>query len=968
MTLRRLTATVPALALSAAALALLPAAGQASGADETPSFHRTSTYPVYKNLPTSVPASSATVAEISDVSPDGRTLVYTDALGKRIGFLDISDPSDPRGAGSLSLAQLGDAEDEPTSVAVVGKYVLVVVNTSESFANPSGRLDVVRLSDSKRLRSIDLQGQPDSIDVNADGTRAIVAIENERDESFKPVGGSKGDLPQLPAGFVQVLDLDGAVDDWTATKVPFTSGDGSALASFTAAGIVEPTDPEPEYVSINGQDQAVVTLQENNGVVLVDLASKEVTKVFSSGSVAVSGIDVTKDATIDQTGSIPLTPREPDAVAWVDDHHVATANEGDWKGGTRGWTVFDTRTGEPTWDAGNTLERLAVRTGLHNEDRAAKKGVEIEGLSIATINGTRYAFVGSERSNFVAVYDVSDPAAPHYLQVLPTTNGPEGILPIASRGLLAVSSETDDAAKGVRSSVALYALGQGGSTFPTIESDDVPGQDGTPIGWSALGALTADPVDPTTLYTASDTVLTNGRIFTVDVSGTPARITRETLVKDGEGAPVALDVEGLFARPQGGFWLASEGATGAGNKLVRTDAAGVVQEAVPLPAEIAAHVGKWGFEGVTATNDAEGEHVWTVVQRPLWKDPTASPLDDLEGDDVTRIGRYDVADGTWHWFGYRLSAPQRGAGDWTGLSEITAVDDDTLAVIERDKLNGPSARIKRVYTVDVPAGADGLAGLEGDLPVLDKTLALDVLPALRSTNGWTQEKLEGFTIAADGRLYGVTDNDGLADATGETVFLRLGQAATVFSDQLATSTSIDVKTSWAYGVTPSATVKVAGAHVAGSVTLLDGGRTLATKTLVDGTAVFPLASLRPGTHHLTARFGGGPLAAASSSEPATVKVSKASSSASLTANDRSVRQGQKVTFSVKVSAEGTTPAGKVQLRRGSTVVKTVTLSRGRATVRLTQTRRGTFAYTVRYLGSSTASGSTSKPVKVTVRR
>lgn len=955
---RRLAALTPVVALLAAPVALLPSAQ----ADDAPtSFQRTATYPVYKNLPSNVPATSPTVAEISDVSPDGETLVYTDALGKRIGFLDISDPSNPRGAGSLSLAQLGDADDEPTSVAVVGTYVLVVVNTSESFTKPSGRLDVVRLSDAKRVRSIDLGGQPDSIDVDASGKRGIVAIENERDEDFKPAGKSKGDLPQLPAGFLQVLDLDGPVADWSATKLPLTQQDGSALTSFTDADITEPTDPEPEYVTINGKGQAAVTLQENNGVVVVDLASREIEKVFSAGSVAVTGIDTAKDGRIDQSGSIPATPREPDAIAWVDDEHVATANEGDWKGGTRGWTVFDASTGSVTWDAGNTLERLAVRTGLHNEDRAAKKGVEIEGLSTATIDGTRYAFVGSERSNVVAVYDIDDPSKPAFRQVLPTTNGPEGLLPIPSRNLLAVSSETDDAAKGVRATVGLYELGQGAPTWPTIESDD--DATGAPIGWSALGALSADPKDPTTLYTASDTVLTDGRIFTVDVSEQPARITKETVVTDG-GQPTKLDVEGLFARPQGGFWLASEGATGAANQLVRTDASGAVQQRVPLQADIAAHVSKWGLEGVTATNDAEGEHVWTVIQRPLWKDPTASPLEDQEGDDVARIGRYDVTDGTWHWFGYRLSSPQQGAGDWTGLSEVTAVDDDTLAVIERDKLNGPSARVKRVYTVDV--SGSGLPGLEGDLPVLEKKLAIDVLPALRATEGWTQEKLEGFTIAADGRLYGVTDNDGLTDATGETVFLRLGRATDAFADALATTTTLEVPSSWRFGKAPRATISVSG-RATGGVTLKDGDRTVGEATLTSGRATVSLSSLKPGRHRLTAQFGGSALAAGSTSEPVTVTVQKATSTSRLSVSRTSVRQSEKVTFSARVTAPGATPTGKVQIRRGSKVVRTLTLSKGAATVTLTLNARGTASFTVRYLGSSTVDASTSRAVQVRVR-
>ncbi len=961
MNLRRPATAVTALAVSAVALAV-PAATSPSVAAEKPrSFERMATYPVYKNLPADLPASSPTVAEISDVSPDGDTLVYTDALGKRIGFLDISDPSAPKGAGSLSLAQLGDADDEPTSVAVVGKYVLVVVNTSESFANPSGRLDVVRLADAKRVRSIDLGGQPDSIDVS--GTRGIVAIENERDEEAKPAGGSKGDLPQLPAGFLQVLDLQGPVSGWSATKLPLTKDDGSPLDSFVAAGVVEPTDPEPEYVTINGRGEAAVTLQENNAVLTVDLAERTVTKVFSAGTASVSGIDTKKDGLIDQTGSITDVRREPDSIAWVDDDHVATANEGDWKGGTRGWTVFDARSGAVVWDAGAELERLAVRLGLHNEDRAAKKGVEPEGLSVAEIGGTRYAFVGSERSNFVAVYDVEDPAEPRYLQTLPTTNGPEGLLPIPSRGLLAVSSETDDAATGVRATVGLYRLGGETPAFPTIESADVAG---APIGWSALGALSGDPTDPKRVYAASDAVLTKGRIFGVDVSRTPAVITDETVVTEG-GSPLTLDVEGLFARPQGGFWLASEGTTGAGNQLVRTDADGVVQQKVALPAEIAAHVGKWGLEGVTATTDATGEHVWTVIQRPLWTDPTAADLEPFDDDDVARIGRYDVADGSWHWFGYRLSSPRQGSGDWMGLSEITAVDDDTFAVVERDKLNGPAARVKRVHTVDVPADETGLAGLEGDLPVLDKRLAIDVLPALKAPNGLVQEKLEGFTIAADGSLYGVTDNDGLKDATGETVFLRLGTATKAFADALATTTTLQIPRTWTYGRVPRATVTVSGARATGTVELLAGGKVVGRGTLKDGAASIALSAVRPGRVGLTARFGGSALAGASVSGPVVVTVARATTSSSLRASDTSVRTGAKVTFAVKVAATGTTPGGKVQVRRGSTVVKTLTLSRGTALVRLTQSKKGTHRYTVRYLGSDLAAPSTSKAVTVKVR-
>lgn len=773
---RRLAVALTALSLTTVTVAVASGAGASADAKlpgirgaSAGQFHRTATYPVYLNRPAGVAADAETVAEISAATPNGKTLVYTDAAGKRVGFLDISNPGRPVGAGSLDLAEIGHADDQPTSVAVVGPHVLVVVDESGGdFAAPSGRLDVVRLRDRVVVRSFDLGGQPDSIAVSPDGRFAAIAIENQRDEDFAPVGGEEGDLPQPPAGLVDVLRLPtSSPSTWGLTAVPLPE------ERLAAAGLAAPSDPEPEYVAVNRANQAAVTLQENNGVVVIDLPSARVDTVFSAGTVTLDGVDVLNDGVINPTGVKVDVPREPDAIAWLDERHVATANEGDWRGGTRGWSVFDTVTGTPVWDAGTTLESLATANGLHNDARNTK-GVEIEGIAVARMGGTTYAFVGSERSNFVAVYDVADPAHPRYLQILPTTNGPEGLLPIPRRNLLAVSSEVDAASVLVRSSVSLFKLRPGRAAFPTIVSATVDGQ---PIGWNALGALSAKPGDPRRVYAASDAAVKPAQVYTVDVSTQPARITSALPITVG-GVPASLDIEGVFARPQGGFWLANEGATGAANTLLRADSSGAVVETVSLPSDVSAHLRNWGLEGVTATTDKAGEHVFVAIQRPLWVDPTAAASDlvPLEGADVTRIGRYDVATGAWTWFGYRLEAPAGDGVDWMGLSEITAVDADTLAVIERDKLNGPSARVKRVYTVNLPAADPA----QGTLPVLQKSLARDVLPRLRVTRGWTQEKLEGLTIGANGSVYAVTDNDALKDATGETVFLRLGSRRAVF--------------------------------------------------------------------------------------------------------------------------------------------------------------------------------------------
>lgn len=731
-------------------------------------FSRVATYPVYLNVPTAQQGEQ-TVSEISAVSKDGKTLIYTDALGQRIGFVDISKPSSPRGLGTLDVTELAGLEHaSPTSVAVVGGYVLVVVDQTPPLADAEndtfdsqGALYVVELKSKRLVRAFDLGGQPDSIDVSADGKYAAIAMENQRNEDHE---ASDGGLPQAPAGFVSIIDLKGkAPASWKLRAVE--------LPAAALRGLDTPEDAEPEYVTINSRNKLAVTLQENNGIVIIDLAKGKIEKVFSAGAVKkLEGVDARNDGYFQPTDTLTDLVREPDAIGWIDDRYLATANEGDWKGGSRGWSIFDSKTGKVVWDAGASVEDIAFKYGLHNEDRAAKKGVEPEGLAIGKFGKTTYAFVGSERSNFVAVYDVSKPTKPTLTQVLATGVGPEGILPIPGRDLLVVSSEEDEPGDGVRAGVSVFEFGKKANSFPNIVSAEVNGK---PIGWTALGALSAKPGDKERIYAAADLAMNPGSIFEIDITRSPAVITSAIPVLE-DGQPVAgLDIEGIFARPQGGFWVGVEGATGAQNKVLRLDATGQVVETVALPADIAAVTGSNGIEGVTAITDTGGEHVFVAMQRsaPAQGTPT-----------LTRIGRYDVADQTWSWYGYTLEERSTAVPwftDWIGLSEIVAVDANTLAVIERDKLSGPNAKVKRIYTVTLPGTVGGTA----TAPVmLDKSLAYDVLPDLQATRGWTQEKLEGLTIGANGRVYAVTDNDGLDAATGETVFLDLGPADEVFYD------------------------------------------------------------------------------------------------------------------------------------------------------------------------------------------
>lgn len=722
---------------SAAVLALGLAAAPVAHAEFDPSFKRISTTAAYLNAT----RGEAAVAEISAVSPDDKTLYYTDAAGQRVGRMDISDPNDPKPLGVINVG------GEPTSVHVHGSHVLVVVDSSVSYKTPSGHVSVLDATTLTEVQRIELGGQPDSIDIH--GHQAVIAIENERDEdALNDLGtGKKGDLPQAPAGELAVINLAGQPTTWKVEKISLVG----------LPGLVEASDPEPEYVKFSPDGSKIaVTLQENNAVVIVDAASHKVLSSWSAGVSLVHDTDTAKDGQIILAGTTVEARREPDSIGWVDNDHVATANEGDWKGGTRGWTVFQAMSGKEVWDAGNSFEYQAIANGHWDDSRAAKKGTEPEGLAVATYNGIRYAFVGSERSNFVAVYDVTNPAKPLYKQMLPTTNGPEGILPIPGRNLLAVSSEVDEPGTPVRSTVALYELGAGKPVYPYITSLN---DGGKPLPWLALGALSASD-EPNKLYSASDSALKPNRIYTIETNTAPALITRALPVtKDGK--PTTYDIEGLYAVKGGkdGFWIGSEGdGKDVPNQIVRVDANGQVTEEISLPADIAASLGKWGIEGITA--DPAGKALYIALQR------------DLDASKNTRIVRYDLASKTWTSFGYELEKTDV-EGDWMGLSEIAYVGEDAaggvrLAVIERDKLAGPDARIKRIYEVTVAADQKA-----GDL--LAKKLVHDVLPDLQAGKGWTQEKLEGMTIAANGDVYIVTDNDGLKDNNGETVFLNLGK-------------------------------------------------------------------------------------------------------------------------------------------------------------------------------------------------
>lgn len=718
-----------------AALAAVLAASVASAASAESVFNRIASFAVADNLPEGKDKATPTSAEIIAASEDGNTLVYSDSPNKAIGIIDITDAKAPKAGGSVSL------EGEPTSVAVAAGKALVAVNTRESFVKPSGVLAQVDLASKKIDATCDLGGQPDSIALNKDKTLAAIAIENERDEEL-----NDGDLPQMPGGDLVLLSLkDGVVDCGSIKHV-----------ALTGLADVAGEDPEPEFVSFSSQDEIALTLQENNHIVIIDGKNGTVKGHFSAGTVSLEGVDTKKDGALKFTGEVKDVAREPDAVKWLDDNRLVVANEGDWKGGARGFTIFD-KDGKVLYENGAAFEREIAKLG-HYPDKRNKKGIEPEGLEVAKFGDENLFFVLAERASVVGVYRDTG-AEPELLQILPSGISPEGAVAIPGRNLLATANEADLVEDGgARSHVMLFERAEGEAAYPQIVSTE---KDGELIGFGALSGLAPVKDKPGMLVAVNDSFYASQpTIFTIDATVKPAKIVDALRITRNGAAAQKLDSEGVTPDGEGGYWLANEGDADklVGHAIIHVTEKGEIDKEIAIPAELRAHEKRFGFEGITSVGEGDDLTLWMAIQRE-W-------ADDEKG--FVKLVSYKPSSKEWGAVRYPLEKTESG---WVGLSEITA-NGDYAYVIERDNLIGQAAKLKKLYRV---ALADlKPAKLGGELPVVKKQEVRDLIPDLKATNGYVVDKVEGFTIDAAGNGFVVTDNDGVDDSSGETLFFGIG--------------------------------------------------------------------------------------------------------------------------------------------------------------------------------------------------
>lgn len=700
-------------------------------------FNRIASFPVALNTPDIEAEENS--AEIITATEDGMILVYSNALVGGIGFIDITDAANPQPGGFVEL------DGGPTSVSVIGGKALVSVDTTEDFTAPTGYLAVVDIETLEVDSMCDLGGQPDAIARNGNGSLIAISMENQRNEDF-----NDGVIPQLPSGNVTFLDVAEGTPDCSSLRVTDISG----LADIAGE------DAEPEYTDFNSANELVVTLQENNHIVVINGDSGEVISHFSAGSVDLEGIDTEEDGQLSFTGSQQARLREPDAVQWLDEDRFVIANEGDYEGGARGFTIFH-KDGTELYESGLSMEYIAAQLGHYPEGRSDAKGVEPEGMEVGFWDDETLIFVNQERSSLVAVYRDTG-GEPEYIQSVPSGVGPEGALAIPSRNLYVTANETDLSADGLAPAHVMIFERQDveAPSYPQIMS--AMNEDGTPIGWVALSGLVADANEAGKLYAVNDSFLSiMPTIYTIDATQSPAMITEAMLVTRDGAAAEALDLEGIALDGEGGFWLASEGRTDRDipHMLYRVDADGAIVEEVAFPEALLANEIRFGAEGISPLGEGEDMVLWIAIQREWGDDP--------EG--MTKLVSYKPSTGEWGAVHYPLETPAEGA--WVGLSEIT-INGGYAYIVERDNQIAGKAELKKLYRVPVAE----LIGAEigGELPLVSKEEVRDFIPDLEALSGYVLDKVEGFAIDADGIGWVVTDNDGVDDSSGETNFWSIG--------------------------------------------------------------------------------------------------------------------------------------------------------------------------------------------------
>jgi len=247
---------------------------------------------------------SSNGSEIPAFDPGSKRLFVV--AGSVVEILDFANPSNPSKIGDLAFDLSGDPDGNlaggfdliPNSVAVgkagtvsegIVAVAIAITEASTENSNP-GEVQFFNAATGAFLSKVNVGFLPDMLTFTPDGTKVLTANEGQPNAAYTID----------PVGSVSVIDLSNGVGSATVQEAGFESFN-SQVDALRASGVrifgpgsSVAQDLEPEYIAFSGDGtKAWVTLQENNAIAVVDIASATVESIVPLGLKDHNSVNVT---------------------------------------------------------------------------------------------------------------------------------------------------------------------------------------------------------------------------------------------------------------------------------------------------------------------------------------------------------------------------------------------------------------------------------------------------------------------------------------------------------------------------------------------------------------------------------------------------------------------------------------------------------------------------------------------------
>ena len=283
-------------------------------------------------------AFNESAAEIVAFHADSKRILTVNALSGKIDVLDAADPAKPTKVGEVS----GGENTTINSVAVRndGLAVAAVEPENKTDAGELIFFDAGAEKPGAVLGRVGVGSLPDMVTITPEGDYALVANEGEPAEDYSVDPEGSVSVVKLPASVKAASQADVRTADFRAFEGTLADK-GVHIYGQVGASTTEAQNLEPEYIAVAG-GKAYVTLQENNAVAVVDIASATVEDVWPLGYT--DRREVPMDIS-DKDGKINIRTApvkgilQPDSIAAYEvdgTTYLVTANEGD----ARDWEAY----------------------------------------------------------------------------------------------------------------------------------------------------------------------------------------------------------------------------------------------------------------------------------------------------------------------------------------------------------------------------------------------------------------------------------------------------------------------------------------------------------------------------------------------------------------------------------------------------------------------------------------------------